>query len=264
MGGEWVRSAVVSAVALAALTGVRARTQARTPLATLTGASVQISAGATALNAAGQLQVFDGAGLTLTGATAQLSLARGGSVHLCGPAQVSLASGGQGALLISLSLGAVEMRYASSVADSLLTPDFRVISVVPPGQMAAVSAAAAVEPDGTLCVANAGSALSVERLWDGTQQYVINGQAIAFHPDAAPTPVASCPCQAVAPAAVAPSPTNPTAAGSLFPAQPALAVQAGQESAPAAAAAPTATAAPSAPHHRNVLSRFFHWLAGKR
>ncbi|HXE32001.1 MAG TPA: hypothetical protein VN515_09405 [Terriglobales bacterium] len=258
-----VRPVMLPIAALAALAGVRARTQTRTPLATLTGASLQISGGAAGLNAAGQLQVFDGTEMTLTGAAAQLGLARGGSIHLCGPAQVSLASGGQGALLISLSRGAVDLRYASGVPDSLLTPDFRVTSVVPPGQLAAVSAAAAVEPDGTLCLANTGSALSVERLWDGTQQYVINGQALAFHPAAAPVPVSSCPCQAAAPAAVATAPAASAQAGTLFPTQPALVVQAGQESVPAKVAAPAA-AAPARPHHRNALSRFFHWLVGKR
>lgn len=249
-----VAAALAAGGAWAAVGGAQAG--ART-LATLAGASVRISGASTELDAAGHLRVADGARIGLDGASAQLELVRGGGIHLCGPAQVSLTAGGAQALLLSLEQGAVELRYASPVADSVLTPDYRITTVVPPDQLATVSASASLDANGTLCVLNRGSALTVERLYDGVTQSVINGQAFLFPPAGKATAVASCPCTSAAPAAVPIPPGKPgQGAGALFPGQPALTVNG---SAPAAAAPPSA-APPPAPKHRSFLSRFFHWL----
>jgi len=229
-------------------------------LATVAGTSVEMSGAPVAFNAQGRLQIFDGARLQVArDAGAQLDLARGGTIRLCGPARVDLARGGGGALLIALDAGGVELRYAAAVPDSLLTPDFRLTTVVPPRQMAAVSANAGLEADGTLCLTNHGSALSVQNLWTGAQRFVIGGDSLEFHPGGATTAVAACPCASPAPAAVT---TPASAEGALFPSSPALAVQANGVAGAATAAAPTNAPAPRRTHH-NALVRFFRWLAGK-
>ncbi|MGH9480575.1 MAG: hypothetical protein ACRD1L_00655 [Terriglobales bacterium] len=234
--------------------------QARAPLATLTGDAVRISGGPVELDAAGQVRVTDGATLDLAGVSARLSLLRGGSIQLCGPARMSVAAGGSQALLISLEQGSLALRYASPVADSLLTPDYRITTVVPPDQLATVSASVGIAASGALCVLNRGSALTVERLFDGAHQSVINGQAFLFGPAGPPQAVASCPCVAASPGPVPMPPANPAAgAGPLFPGQPALSVNANTPPAPPGAT--TATPAPRAKRH-NAFSRFFHWLFG--
>ena len=237
-------------------------------LATVAGTSVEMSGAPVAFNAQGRLQIFAGARLQVERASsaaagtagAQLDLTRGGTMRLCGPARVDLAGGGGGALLIALDAGGVALRYASAVSDSLLTPDFRVTTVVPPQQMATVSANAGLEADGTLCLTNHGSALAVQNLWTGAQRFVIGGDSWEFHPGGATTAVAACPCASPEPAAVT---TPADAEGALFPSSPALAVQAhgangGSAASPAAANPP----APGRAHH-NVFVRFFRWLAGK-
>ncbi|HVA63296.1 MAG TPA: hypothetical protein VNF74_06200 [Terriglobales bacterium] len=236
----------------------------RLPLATLAGTSVRVSGGAVELDAAGRLRVPDGARIALDGTSAELDLVRGGSIHLCGPARMSLAAGGAQALLVSLERGALELRYASPVADSLLTPDYRITTVVPPDQLATVSASVGLEANGNLCVLNRGSALTVERLYDGVEQSVINGQGFEFPPSGAAQVAASCPCAAPPPGAVVSPPRSPAqGAGPLFPQQPALTVQAGAAPPPAAPAAAAPAPAP-APRHHNALVRFLRWLFGKK
>lgn len=228
------------------------------PIATVAGASVRVSGAPVALNAGGRMQIYDGAHLRVASAAgaAQLDLTRGGAIRVCGPARLGLAAGGGGALLISLDTGGLEMRYASPVADSLLTPDFRVTTVVPPQQVATVSANAALAADGTLCLSNRGSALAVENLWNGQRRYLVGGQSLVFHPDGQVAPAASCPCAAAPPP---PAPAAPSAAeGALFPAAPALTVNAHPDLGALTPAPPPRPA----PHH-NFLVRFFRWLAGK-
>lgn len=228
------------------------------PIATVAGASVQVSGAPIALNAAGRLEIYDGAHLRVASASgaAQLDLTRGGAIRVCGPARLGLAAGGGGALLISLETGGLDMRYAAPVADSLLTPDFRVTTVVPPQQVATVSANAALAADGTLCLSNRGSALAVENLWNGQRRYLVGGQSLTFHPDGTATAAASCPCAAAPPP---PVPAAPSAAeGALFPAQPALTVNAHPDLGVLTPASP-----PPPPARHNFLVRFFRWLAGK-
>lgn len=231
------------------------------PLAAVAGAAVQVTGAPVELDAQGRLRIFDGAHLTSGASTAQLDLSRGGAIRICGPARLDLTAGGAGALLIALQAGGLDLRYAAAVADSLLTPDFRVSTVVPPQQMATVSANAALAPDGTLCLSNRGSALLVDNLWSGDRRYVIGGQSLEFHPNGAVSTAASCPC-AAPPPPLAPA-ADAAAEGALFPSAPALSIDAsngGPNSTAPAASAPQP--APRA-HHHNVLMRFLRWLAGK-
>lgn len=232
------------------------------PLGTLSGDGVEVQPRtdmAARLDRQGRLEVPDGARIVLRGPAARLRLSRGGEVSLCGPARVSLTRGGRQALLIGLAEGALELRYAAGVADVWLTPDFRITTVVPPKQLAAVSASLAVKPGGTICLMNRGSALSVVRLLDGQQHYVINGQSYQFSPAGAIEAVPSCPCATAAPEAV-PAPNRGPAV--LFPSAPALQVEANATPAVSEATTAAPSSAPPSPHH-NFLVRFLRWLVGK-
>lgn len=222
------------------------------PLATLSGKSVQVTGGTVAVEGSGGLGLSSGASIALAGHDASLALRRGGDIRLCGPAQVSLSGGGDGALLFSLGAGALELRYPAAVADSLLTPGYRVTTIVPPGQLAAVSASVGLTRNGTLCVTNRGSALLVENLWSGAQRFVINGESLAFAPSGAVTTPSSCPCAADLPKPVA----TPNGPGTMFPTQPALVANAGPLPNGVVPPAPP----PPQPHRPNFLVRFFHWL----
>ncbi len=222
------------------------------PLATLSGQGVQVTGGSVAVEASGKIGLGSGAHIALAGRHARLALRRGGAIRVCGPARVSLSGGGDGALLISLEAGGLELRYPAAVADSLLTPGYRVTTIVPPGQLAAVSASLGLEADGALCITNRGSAVLVENLWSGAQRFVINGESLAFAPSGAVTTPAACPCAGALPQAVA----TPNAPGTLFPTQPALVANAGPLPGGAVPQAPP----PPRLHRPNFLVRFFHWL----
>jgi hypothetical protein len=239
-------------MAMLALAALGLAQTAAPPLATLSGTSVEVSGGTVAVDGGGKLGLASGARIALAGNKAILALERGGEIQLCGPARVSLSAGGAGALLLSLNQGAMEMRYPAAVADSLLTPGYRVTTIVPPGQLAAVSASVGLARNGSLCVTNRGSALLVENLWSGAQRFVINGETLAFAPSGAVTTPSSCPCAADLPKPV----VTPNGPGTMFPSQPALIANAGPLPNGVVPPAPP----PPHPHRPNFLVRFFHWL----
>lgn len=248
--------------ALAVLALLAATQQPAPPgamLATLAGAGAALSSATATLDAQQQLEVPSGAIISATAAGAELDLRRGGRIQLCGPARLGLNRGGGDALLFSLQTGAVNLRYAAQVSDALLTPDFRISTVIPPGQMATVSANLALTAQGALCLANHGSALSVQRLWDGSQQYVVAGETIELEPGGSQKEIADCPCASPAPMPVPQGAVSGNAAGAMFPGQPALSVN-GATGAPSPAA--SAGAAAPKPRHHNLFSRFFHWIFG--
>lgn len=249
---------LVAAAVLAVLATMQQPVPPSSMLATLSGAGAALSGATATLDARLQLEVPSGATISATAAGAELDLRRGGRVQLCGPARLGLNRGGGDSLLLSLQAGAVNLRYAAPVADALLTPDFRVSTVIPPGQEATVSANLALSADGTLCLANHGSALSVQRLWDGSQQYVVAGETIALQPGGSQKEVPNCLCASPAPPPVPPQAAAGNAAGALFPGQPALSVNGATGP---VTAAPSAASAPK-PRHHNVFSRFFHWIFG--
>ncbi|HXR98791.1 MAG TPA: hypothetical protein VN709_13200 [Terriglobales bacterium] len=276
MRGDRLASAALGVTALLCAPVAFTQIGAVITLATLSGSSVTMIGASpggsgpvpTELDAAGRVRVMDGATVNLDGRSARLNLVRGGTIDLCGPARLGLAAGGQSALLLSLSSGSLYLRYPSPVADSLLTPDFRLTTVVPPDQLATVSAAVSLAPNGALCVLNRGSALSLERLANGAQQYVINGDTIVFQPEGGSTTVSSCPCAAPAPAgpAAASGSRAGNAAGELFPSGPALTVngQSAGEPVPESSIAAMPGGAMPQQAHRNLLVRFWRWILRKR
>jgi hypothetical protein len=251
------------------LTGVWAQQPAATTVGTIEGNQVRLK-GAVQVQA-GHLAVASGTEIDVLQGDAELHLQRGGTVHICGPARLTVIAGGGGAMLLSLQQGGIRLRYASAVPDQVLTPDFRVTTVVPPGQYSSTSASLALDAHGQLCVHNLGSALTLQTL-DGTGHNIIAGDQLLFQPSSgAASTVPSCSCNQPAPAAVAETQQQKEAVGSLFPqgaslkysTKPAPAVPGQPSAAPPSTAAP-APAKPAHPHHRNFFSRIFGWLFGHR
>jgi len=256
---------------------------AQKPVGTVDGAQVQLQG--TVQVQAGRPVVSSGTEIDVSQGDAELHLERGGTIRICGPARLTVIEGGGGAMLISLQQGGIELRYASPVPDSILTPDFRVDTVVPPGQFTSTSTSLALEAQGKLCIHNQGSALTLQAMASGQQRNLIAGDSLLFNPaDGSVVASPACSCESPAPAAVPETPSQRESVGSLFPktaslqysnsaplpppaaastTSPAPASVAAAPSSPAqVAAAPKPVARPAHPHHRSFLARMFGWLFG--
>lgn len=248
----------------------RGQQPAGSPVGTIEGSQVQLK-GAVQV-AAGHLSVASGTEIDVPQGDAELHLQRGGTVHICGPARLTVIAGGGGAMLVSLQQGGIRLRYASPVADQVLTPDFRVTTVVPPGQYSSTSASLALDPQGRLCVHNLGSALVLQTL-DGAQHNIIAGDRLLFQPsNGSSAAVPACSCDQQAPPPVAETQKQKEAVGKLFPQTASLKYSTAAPAPPSSAPAPSAspvpatatTGKPAHAHHRNVFARMFGWLFGHR
>lgn len=147
---------------------------------------------------------------------ALLRLARGGEIRICPRAKVSLTNSQTGRdLVVGMGTGAIEGQYsARATADTVLTPDFRILLAGPANFHFAIAA----DARGNTCVrsleGNTGAILITEMMGEGVYQvlpgeqvYLRNGSVANASPAAPP----DCGCPQTVSVMTAQAPEPPAA-----------------------------------------------------
>lgn len=203
-------------VPLILVLGVAAAANAQKPVGQIFASDAQVKGNIEL--ASGGARVMSGSWVSAGDSTAVLKLERGGEVRVCPKTSVSVSTSDSGRdLMLGVSVGAVETHYAiSASADSIVTPDFRILLAGPGRFDFAVEAA----KNGDTCIralpGNSSSLIVSELMGDGTYQ-VKPAERLVFHDGRVASPDhehATCGCVAL-PAAlkaeVAPAPAPPPA-----------------------------------------------------
>ena len=167
--------------------------------------------------AGGGTRVMSGSNVAAGDSTALMKLDRGGDVRICPNTNLSVATSATGRdLMFGISTGGMETHYTvSASADSIVTPDFRIL-LAGPGRFDF-----AIEADklGNTCVralpGNASSLIVSELMGDGTYQVKANEQVMFNNGKLAGASheVVACGCPVSPPvmrAAATPPPSPPT------------------------------------------------------
>jgi len=131
----------------------------------------------------GGTRVLAGSTVSAGAGAATLRLARGGEVRVCPGTSVTVGASPSGReLSLGMGTGAVELHYQLAAhADTIQTPDFRMLLVGPGTFHLAVSA----DARGNACVrslpANAASVIVTEMMGDGTYQVRPGDQVVFQH-----------------------------------------------------------------------------------
>lgn len=148
--------------------------------------------------AAGGARVMSGSWVAAGESTAVLRLDRGGEVRVCPHTSLSVATSQSGRdLIFGISVGGIETHYTvSASADSIVTPDFRILLAGPGRFDFAIEAG----KSGDTCVralpGNSSSLIVSELMGDGTYQ-VKPAERLVFHNGRLATPDhdnANCGC----------------------------------------------------------------------
>ena len=151
---------------------------AQIPIGELTASDANVK-GAVAMEE-GHTRVLSGSSVTAGEATASVRLTRGGEVRVCPRSSVSLTASQNGQnLMLAVGNGAIETHYTlNSSADTILTPDFRLL-LAGPGSF---DFAIASDSHGNTCIrslpSDNASIIVNETMGDGMYQVLPGGRVL--------------------------------------------------------------------------------------